>query len=287
MPQVSVVIPTYNRRQLIEKAIESVLAQTYSDWEIVVIDNGSTDGTDKHLLAKYGNTLRLIRLDTNVGIPKGRNVGIREARGGYVALLDSDDYWKPNKLSRQMRCFEEDPSYGMVATQCSSVTPDGSTRERNRPGKSGWVLVDLFKANFIRTSSAVIKKEVLDSIGLFDEELAECEEYDLWLRVASKWPIGFINEPLTVYLDNPEGVSVDRLRGRLFRQKVLEKGYLHEQIPASIYTKRLARNCFVIGRHYLRKGEREEARRYLARSLKMHPLQVKGLFYYVVSCALS
>jgi len=280
MSRVSVIIPTYNRRNCITIALNSVVAQSYKDYEIIVVDDGSTDDTTE-VLAPYRGTLRYFYQE-NRGIAGARNRGIREAKGEYIAFLDSDDYWVPEKLARQVACFSENPHYGMVATRCSSISPKGKFRKKNRPGKSGWILLDLFNANFIRTSSAMITRECLESVGLFDESLPECEEYDLWLRIAAHYPIGFINDPLTVYLDNPWGTSTDSLFGRLQRLKVLEKDYLREAIPLALYRKRLANNYYYVGRHYLKRGDKNEGRAYLRRSVSFHPMNLKYLFYYIV-----
>lgn len=281
MSKVSIIIPTFNRRDYITTALDSVLAQSYKDYEIIIIDDGSSDDT-KEVLKPYQNNIRYFYQD-NRGIPATRNKGIREAQGDYIAFLDSDDYWLPEKLKRQIECFKQNPHHGMVATRCSSITPDGRFRKKNRPGKSGWVLTDLFKANFIRTSSAMIKKECFEKVGLFDESLPECEEYDLWLRITKHYPIGFINEPLTVYTDNPRGVSTDSLAGRILRLKVLEKDYLKECIPSALYRKRLASNYHYVGRHYLNQGEISEGRKHIKHSLSLNPLNLKYLFYYTLS----
>ena len=281
MSKVSIIIPTFNRRDYITIALDSVLAQTYKDYEIIIIDDGSSDDT-KEVLKPYQDKIRYFYHD-NKGIPATRNRGIREAHGDYIALLDSDDYWLPEKLERQMDCFKKNPHYGMVATRCSSITQDGRFREKNRPGKSGWILNDLFKANFIRTSSAMIKKECFEKAGFFDESLPMYEEVDLWLRIAKHYPIGFINTPLTVYIDNPQGVSTNSLAGRLLRQKVLEKNYLKECIPLDLYRKRVASNYYSIGKHYLHQGAKSEGKKYFKQSINLHPLNLKSLFYYTLS----
>jgi len=280
MSRVSVIIPTFNRRDYITIALDSVLTQTYKDYEIIIIDDGSSDNT-KEVLKPYQNRIRYF-YQQNSGIPATRNRGIREAHGEYITFLDSDDYWLPEKLELQIECFKQNPHYGMVATRCSSISPDGRFRKKNRPGKSGWVLNSLFKANFIRTSSAMIRKECFERVGLFDQSLPECEEYDMWLRIAKQYPIGFINKPLTVYTDNPQGVSINSLSGRLLRIKVLEKDYLKECIPSALYRRRLASNYHYLGRHYLDSGERNEGRKYLKHAITLYPLNPKILFYYIL-----
>ena len=256
MDTVSTIIPTYNRQDYIIIALKSVLSQTYKDYEIIIVDDGSTDETKK-VLAPYRDKIRYFYHE-NRGIPATRNRGIREAKGDCIAFLDSDDYWLPHKLEQQISCFKENPHYGMVATRGSSISPDGKFRKKNRPGKSGWIMTDLFKANFIRTSSAMIRKECFEKVELFDESLAQCQEYDLWLRLARHYPIGFINESLTVYVDNPKGVSTDGLVGRLFRMKLLEKDYLKACIPSSLYRKRLASTYHYRGRHYFERGQKSQ-----------------------------
>lgn len=282
MCMVSVIIPTFNRRDYITTALDSVVAQTYKDYEIIIIDDGSTDDTGEVLHTYQPYNLRYFYQE-NRGIAASRNRGIRESRGEFIALLDSDDYWRPEKLEQQLKAFREHPQCGLVATRCSSIDPGGRFRRQNRPGKSGWVLPDLFRANFIRTSSALITRECFNNVGLFDESLPECEEYDLWLRIARHYPIAFINESLTVYTDNPHGVSTDSLAGRLLRLKVLEKDYLRESIPASLYQKRLSQNYRQVGKHYLNRGNKEEGKRHLRRALALHPLNLKNLFYYTAS----
>lgn len=274
---VSVLIPTYNRAHLIGKAIESALAQTYQDIELVVVDDGSTDNT-KEVIKRYGRDIVYVYQE-NRGIAGARNTGIRHCTGDYIAFLDSDDYWLPEKLERQMALFEQHPEYGMVACQCASIDARGRFRQKNRPGRSGWILEDLFYKNFIRTSAAVVTRACIETVGLFDETLRECEEYDLWLRIAARFPVGFINEPLAVYTDNPCGVSTDSLAGRLHRLRVLEKPYLRDLIPSRLYRRRIADTCHYIGRHYCTRGDRREGLRYLLRAQRLAPLYIKNLFY--------
>ncbi len=232
-------------------------------------------------MEKYGSRLNYFYQD-NKGISGARNTGINRSSGDYIAFLDSDDYWLPDKLEKQIALFLKYPEFGMVACQCASIGADGQFRQKNRPGKSGSVLLDLFKKNFIRTSSAVIKSECFLKSGLFDENLKECEEYDLWLRIAAHYQVGFINEPLAVYTDNPKGASTDSLRGRLYRLQVLEKEYLKEIIPEKIYKKRIADTCHYIGRHWAKRGGRAESLSFLKKAQELNPLYIKNIFYLIL-----
>jgi len=279
-PLVSVIIPTYNRAAYLQKALQSVKEQTYQTLEIIIIDDGSVDDTRK-MLENYGGELHYFYQE-NRGISGARNAGIRRAHGEYIAFLDSDDFWLPDKTEQQLAIFKQHPEYGLVASRCASIRLDGSYREKNRPGRSGWVLEDLFKANFIRTSAAMVKQECFKNIGLFDEDLKECEEYDLWLRIAAHYPMGFINKSLAVYVDNPDGVSTDSLTGRLYRLRVLEKKYLQEKLPAKLYSRRIADTCHYVGRHYIQKGEKELGLQYLLRAQKLRPVYIKNLLYLLL-----
>jgi len=286
-PQVSVVIPAYNRAHCVEKAIDSVLAQTVDRIEIILVDDGSTDNTRDIIAEKYGDRVRYI-FQENQGIPGARNTGINHSRGEYVAFLDSDDSWRPNKLEKQLRLFEEHPEYGMVACRCAKIQcaenpkkPDRPLSYQGRRGKSGWILKDLFAKNFIRTSSVIIRKNCFEKVGLFDETLLQTQDYDLWLRMAAAYPVGFINESLTVYLDNARGISTDSLLGRLYRQRALEKAYLKKAVPKKLYRRRMAQAYNVIGRHYLRRGDRAKGLKYLKQSLRLSPFNLKYTFYFI------
>jgi glycosyltransferase involved in cell wall biosynthesis len=287
VPRMSVVIPSYNRANCIEKAIDSVLEQTVDDIEIILVDDGSTDNTREIVLNKYGDQVRYVYQE-NQGISGARNNGIKNAQGDYIAFLDSDDYWCPSKIERQLSLAEEHPEYGLLASRCDKIQCAGDIKKPNRPllyqsrrGKSGWVLNDLFRANFIRTSSVIIRRDCFDKVGLFDEKLKQTEDYDLWLRMAAEYQVGFINESLTVYVDNPKGISGDGLIGRLYGLHALEKNYLKQKIPEKLYNLRMAQYYFAVGRHYLQRGDREKGLAYLKKAQNMAPLHLKYTGYFI------
>jgi glycosyltransferase involved in cell wall biosynthesis len=286
-PKISVVIPSYNRAHYIEKTIDSVLEQKRDDIEIILVDDGSTDNTRELVQNKYGDQVKYVYQE-NQGIPGARNTGIKNAQGDYIAFLDSDDCWLPGKLERQMSLAEEHPEYGLLASRCVKIQNAGHIKKPNRPlsyqsrrGKSGWVLIDLFRANFIRTSSVIIRRDCFDKVGLFDEKQKQAQDYDLWLRMAAEYQVGFINEALTVYLDNPKGISGDSLIGRLYRLHAIEKSYLKKKIPEKLYNLRIAQNYFVLGRHYLQRGDREKGLAALKKARRMVPLNLKYTVYFV------
>jgi glycosyltransferase involved in cell wall biosynthesis len=286
-PKISVVIPSYNRANYIEKTIDSVLEQTVDDIEIILVDDGSTDNTRELVHNKYGDQVIYVYQE-NQGIPGARNTGIKNARGDYIAFLDSDDYWRPNKIERQLALINEHPEYGLLASRCDKIQCSGNIKKPNRPlsyqgrrGKSGWVLNDLFQANFIRTSSVIIRRDCFDRVGLFDEKLKQAQDYDFWLRMAAEYQVGFINEVLTVYLDNPKGISGDGLVGRLYRLYAVEKSYLKQKIPEKLYNFRMAQNYFAVGRHYLQRGDREKGLAALKKARSLAPFHLKYMFYFI------
>ena len=199
MPKVSVIIPTYNSANYLPEAIESVLAQTYKDFEILVMDDGSTDNT-KDVVAPYLD--RIIFLEgPNGGPSKARNRAILESSSEYVAFLDADDIWYPDKLDRQITIFAENQHYSLVHSDASYTRIYTSQEDRTwfslkKRVKSGWIFSELLTENFIILSSVIVKRDCLNRIGLFDEDLKCWEGYDLWLRIAFEYQIGFVNAPL-------------------------------------------------------------------------------------------
>lgn len=286
MPKVSVVIPTYNRSFTVVKAIDSVLEQTYDDYEIIVVDDGSTDDTYE-ILRPYWDKIHY-EFKENGGISSARNLALEVARGKYIALLDSDDYWKPEKLARQMECFANNTEYGMVATRCVTHKVDRhfNTIETNRirrTGKSGWVYKDLFYRNYIRTSSVVIKKECFQELGGFDESLPRCNDIDMWLRISRKYPVGFINSVLTVYTRRPKEVRVDNIEGRKIWLDVLKKNYDPDIISHRLYKKRMARVYAHIAENMLKKGERGEVIKSLDQALSLYPFNLRAWKNYLLN----
>jgi glycosyltransferase involved in cell wall biosynthesis len=226
---VSVIIPTYNYARFVHRAIDSVLAQTYPDLECVVVDDGSTDETPQ-VLARYGSRIRVIRKEKQ-GPGIARNTGIRAARGEYVAFLDSDDYWRANKLSRQVPVIEAEPSLGAVG--CANELVDGNgVHVANVVFPSPSTPVDLaaqLRAVAVRKlwvgsscSGALIPKRVLEEVGLFDETLAAAEDWDLWLKIAARYPIRNIPEVLVSISTHGTGFARDADKVERNQWKVYE-----------------------------------------------------------------
>ncbi|MDD5593811.1 MAG: glycosyltransferase, partial [Candidatus Margulisbacteria bacterium] len=189
MPEVSVIIPAYNYAAYTVEAVESVLAQTYKDYELIVVDDGSTDGTGE-ALRRFGDRIRYF-YKTNGGACSARNFGIQRAQGRYIALLDCDDLFLPAKLETSLKAFT-DKRTGLVYTGVYLIDAAGKVTGENRtPGHSGRVLEQLVLSNFINNPSVVIDRECFDRVGLFDEKMFFAADWDMWLRIAEKYEIKY------------------------------------------------------------------------------------------------
>jgi glycosyltransferase involved in cell wall biosynthesis len=193
---VTVVIPTYNRAGLLPRALDSVFAQTVSDLELIVVDDGSTDGTDA-LVGRYGDSrLQYLRIDHG-GVSRARNEGVSAAGGDWIGFLDSDDFWHPLKLERQLETLEAYPAFSAVYTNEIWIRRGRRVNPRKRHRKySGWIYDRCLPLCIISPSSILLRRSLLDESGGFDETYPVCEDYELWLRLTARHPVYFLDEPL-------------------------------------------------------------------------------------------
>jgi len=194
------------------RAIETVLAQTRTIDEIIVIDDGSTDGTGDHLRARYGDRIRYVR-QANAGVSSARNHGMRLARGRYFALLDSDDEWLPEKTERQLAWLEAHPDAGMVLCDVERVDSEGRLidvfRRRDVIREDGRVLRWVIHNPALAPASAILRREVFEDVGGFDESLRTAEDIDFHLRIARRWPIGVVEQALVRAMRGHDGLSAE------------------------------------------------------------------------------
>ena len=209
---ISVVIPTYNRRDLVQRAIDSVMAQTAGRHEIIVVDDGSTDGTADALLSAHGDRIRLLR-QANAGVSAARNAGMRQATAPLIALLDSDDLWHPHKSCLQMEWLRANPEFGMVLCDVRRIEADGRLidvfRRRDFIVEDGWILHWILRNPSLVPASVMFRREVLDEVGGFDESLRTAEDIDFHLRVASRWQVGVVEEILVDAMRGHDGLSME------------------------------------------------------------------------------
>lgn len=204
------IIPTYNRRELVQRAIDSVLAQTHPVDEILVVDDGSTDGTGEALRARYGERIRY-HWQANAGVSAARNAGMALATGRYFALLDSDDLWRPEKTAQQVAWLDAHPEFGMVLCDVVRVDADGTPYDtfhrRDVLREDGWALRWLLLNPSLVPASIMFRREVFETCGGFDPALRTAEDIDFHLRVARRWQIGVIEAPLVEAMRGHDGLS--------------------------------------------------------------------------------
>ena len=193
--KISVIIPTYNRKKTLARAIQSVINQSLSPFEILIIDDGSNDGTEEWVKENFRNIKYIYQ--NNHGVSSARNIGIENAYGDWVAFLDSDDEWLPNKLFEQVKSIQSNPKIKFFHTNEIWIRNGVRVNQMKKHKKyGGYIFEKCLDICRISPSSVLIQKEVFDNIGVFDESLRVCEDYDLWLRITSKYPVVFLDVPL-------------------------------------------------------------------------------------------
>ncbi len=196
-PLVSVIIPTYNRAWALKKAIDSVLEQDYKNFELIVVDDGSTDETEA-LVKKYEKSVKYIQ-QPNMGVSTARNKGISASAGPFIAFLDSDDYWLPEKLSAQIEFFNANPDALICQTEEIWIRDGKRVNPKKKHKKpSGMIFIPSLALCLISPSAVMMRKNLLAKVDSFDESLPACEDYDLWLRVSCRYPVHLIDKPLVV-----------------------------------------------------------------------------------------
>ncbi|MBI5550193.1 MAG: glycosyltransferase family 2 protein [Desulfobacterales bacterium] len=263
-PLVSVVVPTFNRAAQIGAAVDSVLAQSYPHWELIVVDDGSQDETPL-MLSAYGERIRTIRQE-NRGVSAARNRGILAAAGEFIALLDSDDHWLPDKLAAQVAYFRQHPALMLCQTEEIWVRNGRRVNPKTRHRKfAGMIFEKTLPLCLISPSAVMLRRSLLDEVGLFDETLPACEDYDLWLRITWKYPVGLIETPLIVkrggHADQLSAMpELDKHRIRAI-VKILEQGCLSPSQAAAAGAM-LAEKCRIYAAGCRKRGRLEEAQYY-------------------------
>ena len=267
MKKVSVIIPTYNRARKVVRAVASVLYQTFRDYEIIVVDDGSTDGT-LEALTPVRPHIKYLSHPRNLGVSSARNTGIQASQSPFIAFLDSDDYWMPEKLAVQVDFFEQHPEAVACQTEEIWIRKGRRVNPRKKHLKpSGNIFGPSLKLCLVSPSAAMLRKSLLNEVGLFDTDLPACEDYDLWLRIACKHPIYLIDRPLLF----KEGGATDQLsscyegmdRFRIKAMvKLIEESRLDEAQLDQVYQE-LSVKCRIYGEGCFKRGRHEEGEFYL------------------------
>jgi glycosyltransferase involved in cell wall biosynthesis len=263
-PTVSVIIPTFNRGWILREAIDSVLAQDHGDYELIVVDDGSTDDT-RAILGAYGRQIIALR-QPNRGVSAARNRGIAESRAQLVAFLDSDDVWLPQKLTRQVAFFQSNPEALICQTEETWVRDGVRLNPKKRHQKpAGMIFEPSLALCLVSPSAVMIRKPLFDTVGLFDERLPACEDYDLWLRISCRYPVFLIDDPLIIkrgghqdQLSRAAGLDKYRIRSL---KKLIDSQTLSEiQTGAAVRT--LKQKCAIFANGCRKRGRKDEAKYY-------------------------
>jgi glycosyltransferase involved in cell wall biosynthesis len=285
---ISVIIPCYNAQAYLAEAIDSALNQSHTHIEVLVIDDGSTDNSAR-IAKSYKNEVRLIYLHKeNSGLSSARNLGIQRSSGPYIALLDADDRWEPHKLSRQIETFQTAPSCGMVFTDYSTFDSQGlrDTR-RNVDHHTGIVEYSqlLSRSNFIYPSTVLIRRSVFDVCGNFDESLRSIEDYDMWLRIAQKFEVRGVREPLTTIRIHEHNMSGNLPVMLKYETKVVKK---HRQnLSWLAYNRRIAKAYFLNADRSIHQEHRLQALYFFILGLIRYPLLPVDISIFVIKFILG
>ena len=269
-PQVSVIIPTYNRGWILKEAIDSVLTQDYNNFELIVVDDGSTDNTSE-ILASYGNDIKVL-FQENKGVSAARNRGIAEASGQFIAFLDSDDLWLPQKLSTQVEFFDKTPDALICQTEEVWIRKGKRVNPKMRHKKpSGMIFEPSLELCLVSPSAVMIRRVLFDRVGEFDVTLPACEDYDLWLRISCRFPVHLIDTPLIIkrgghddQLSSMKGLDKFRIKAI---EKIIKSNRLSvDQCRAAVKT--VKEKCEIYAAGCRKRGRTEEALYYTSLSKK-------------------
>jgi len=297
-PKVSAIMPVLNGERFIGEAIQSIVDQTYKNVELIVVDDGSTDGTFGRVEA-FRDKLdtRYVRHDSLGGIPRSMNDGVRHATGDLIAFLDHDDAWFPEFLETQTTYLEEHPDVAMVHSDFQTIDVEGriiedsvaARRGRRRP--SGRVFTQLFMDSFIVGNSVLIRRECFTRLGLFDESL-RWGDYHMWMRIARHYQIDYVDRVLTKYRQHPtqstRNMTADPPDEPPAALKAIERlldlyPELHKELGSRMIRRRTASLYFDRAYFWYTQDERSNARICLRRALRLWPTNARSLMLYVAT----
>ena len=281
-PHVSVILPTYNRAHLVERALASVLNQGYRDFELLVVDDGSRDDTANVVQNMSDPRIRYIRHETNRGVSAARNTGIKAAQGYYIGFQDSDDYWLPTKLEEQVTLLHKFPEVGVVYTSLVKKCGDREVivPERNASIKSGSITNELLFRNLVGTPTALVKRALFGEYGGFDETMSCYEDWELWLRLSKHTTFLHLPEPFVVSPFTPYGVN-DQNKQKL--ANAMLHIYDKNLSDYEAHTSAKAELLYVAGTLLCQGGDVTKGRGHLLHALQTNPRRFK----YLAALALS
>jgi glycosyltransferase involved in cell wall biosynthesis len=280
-PLVSIVLPTYNRANLLGRALRSIINQTYSNFEVIVVDDCSNDATEHVVKSFRDERMRYIRNERNMGAVLSRNTGITAGRGKYIAFQDSDDEWLSTKLEKQMNAFNfGTPDLGVVYTSFWLIDKGKKVFVPRSDLKhtEGKIHSDLLWENFVTTPTAVVRKECFEKVGMF-ENLPRLQDWALWLRISKDYRFEHIKEPLLNAYRQPDSISRNINAFIVARKYILHKYF--EEISKK--SKLLGKHYFEIGVFLCLSGDIEAGRKYFQKAIRAHPFDAKLLLSFLAS----
>lgn len=280
---ISIIIPVYNREFTVGRAIQSVLNQTYSNFELIIVDDASTDGTAEIINSFQDSRIRFFQLKKNQGAPAARNFGINQANGEWIAFQDSDDVWLPDKLEKQIEIIKKLKKPCIVYTSFYrykqgkvEYIPD----KKDRRNKSGIIHKELLLGNFITTQTVLAAKECLVKVGGFAVDMPRLQDWELWLRLSKFYPFYWIDEPLVDVFYTEQSISSEPDKLITAYHKIWEK---HEPLFKQAGTKYLASFLFSYGHNLCLAGQMKTGRKYLAEAFCNNFTSVKYAIAWIVS----
>ena len=267
---ISVIIPVYNRRELIGRAIDSVLAQSWADFELIIVDDGSDDGTAEHVEERYGDEprVRLLKQATNCGVSAARNAGIESAVGDWLAFLDSDDEWRPEKLERQEQALIDS---GLLVCHTDEIWIRNGVRvnpHKHHQKQGGRIFLQALPLCAMSPSSILLQRSVFDAVGPFDESMPACEDYDLFLRLTCRFDVHFLDEQLVVkYGGHADQLSRAHFAMDRFRVRALDRVLLESKMHLSAEERDAAVEMLLKKARIVYKGALRHENEHLAQSM--------------------
>lgn len=281
MPKVSVIIPTHDRAEYLRGAIASVLQQTFQDFELIVVDDASAESNLEVVRSFHDERIKFIQHEIQKGGSAARNTGIGSSKCDYIAFLDDDDEWFPDKLGRQMALLlASPPEVGCIYTGYVTVDRStGETKAQQIPQKRGDLSCDLLSENCLGgTSCVLLKRECLDKVGLFDEKLPSFQDYDLWIRISKKFHFDYIREPLLRYYlhQNKIWSNLDALNRGM--DMMLGK---YGSSPS--FRRYLSYRYLTLGVNHCYEGNMDAARKSYRRAIRLYPYEIRHYFNICLS----
>ena len=266
MPQVTVILPTWNRAKWLKTSIESVLSQTFQDFELIVVDDASTDSTEE-ILESYSGKIRTIFLPENLGVSAARNTAIVQSDSKWIAFLDSDDYWHAEKLEKQIKQTRLCPEYQIHFTDEIWIRNGIRVNPKNKHRKrEGWIFKPSLALCLMAPSTVMLQRELLERHGMFDDALPVCEDYDLWLRLTAYHPVVLLNEKMmTRHGGHSDQLSRKQWGIDRFRVQSLQKILSQENLRSGDRTaaiRMLRKKCEILIKGFRNRGNMKEIRVY-------------------------